>query len=69
MPEFPVTSVGSVDDNQSRVEAKLRSENNWHLTTDLVPPPAVRMVGILVTSFGGGAPKLLRGEKRGAVET
>ena len=28
--------LGSIDDNQSRVEVKLRSENDSHLTIDLV---------------------------------
>jgi hypothetical protein len=27
------------------------------------PLPAVRMVGVKITSFGGGASKLLRGKK------
>ena len=29
----------------------------------LGPLPAVRMVGVKIISFGGGAPKLLRGKK------
>ncbi len=42
----------------------MKEIGHYVLQDPLGPLPVVRMVGILIISFGGGAPKVLRVEKR-----